>query len=80
MPIVSWWPNLIVMFELTMLGAILATVITLLVAGELVRRPPLLYDPDVTGGKILVGVENSPRVEDVERALAAAGSAQIRRI
>jgi hypothetical protein len=80
MPIVSWWPNLIVMFELTMLGAILATVITLLVAGGLVRRPPPLYDPDVTGGKILVGVENPSRVEDVERALVAAGSAQIRRI
>jgi hypothetical protein len=80
MPIVSWWPNLIVMFELTMLGAILATVITLLVAGELVRRPPPLYDPEVTGGKILVGVENPSRVEDVERALVAAGSAQIRRI
>jgi hypothetical protein len=80
MPIVSWWPNLIVMFELTMLGAILATVITLLVAGGLVRRPPPLYDSDVTGGKILVGVENPSRVEDVERALVAAGSAQIRRI
>jgi ActD protein len=80
MPIVSWWPNLIVMFELTMLGAILATVITLLVAGGLVRRPPPLYDPEVTGGKILVGVENPSRVEDVERALVAAGSPQIRRI
>jgi hypothetical protein len=80
MPIVSWWPNLIVMFELTMLGAILATVITLLVAGGLVRRPPPLYDPDVTGGKILVGVENPSRVEDVERALVAAGSSQIKRI
>jgi hypothetical protein len=80
MPIVSWWPNLIVMFELTMLGAILATVITLLVAGGLVRRPPTLYDPDVTGGKILVGVENPSRVEDVERALVAAGSPQIKRI
>ena len=36
MPIVAWWPNLIVMFELTMLGAILATVITLFVSA----RPP----------------------------------------
>jgi hypothetical protein len=73
MPIVSWWPNLIVIFELTMLGAILATVITLLVAGGLVRRRPALYDPEVTDGKILVGVENPSRAEDLERALAAAG-------
>ena len=80
MPIVSWWPNLIVIFELTMLGAILATVATLLVTGELVRRRPVLYDPLVSEGKILVGVENPSRVDDVERALTAAGSPQIKRI
>ena len=27
MPIVAWWPNIIIMFELTMLGAILVTVV-----------------------------------------------------
>jgi hypothetical protein len=63
-----------------MLGAILATVATLLVTGGLVRRKPALYDPEVTSGKILVGVDNPPRVEDVERALVAAGSPQIKRI
>jgi Protein of unknown function (DUF3341) len=73
MPIVSWWPNLIVMFELTMLGAILATVVTLLVTGELVRRRPALYDPQVSDGKILVGVDGSSRADDVERALVRAG-------
>ena len=56
MPIVAWWPNLIVIFELTMLGAILATVLTLFITAGLVRRPPPLYDPEVTDGKILVGV------------------------
>jgi hypothetical protein len=80
MPIVSWWPNLIVIFELTMLGAILATVATLLVTGQLLRRRPALYDPRVSDGKILVGVENAARAEDVERALVAAGSPQITRI
>jgi len=79
MPIVSWWPNLIVMFELTMLGAILATVATLLVAGELVRRRPALYDPQVSDGKILVGVDGPSRGDDVERALAAAGGS-VRRL
>ena len=71
MPIGSWWPNLIVIFELTMLGAILATVATLLVTGDLLRRRPALYDPRVSDGKILVGVEN-PRddtLEKLERAL-----------
>jgi hypothetical protein len=71
MPIVSWWPNLIIMFELTMLGSILATVVTLILAGGLGRRRPVLYDPEVTNGKILVGVENPKEssVPDLERAL-----------
>jgi len=73
MPIVAWWPNLIVMFELTMLGAILATVVTLLVTGELVRRKPALYDPQVSDGKILVGVDGPSRADAVERALVGAG-------
>ena len=74
MPIVAWWPNLIVMFELTMLGAILATVATLLVAGGLVRRMPALYDPRVTTeGKILVGVDSPRDPTAVERALSTAG-------
>src|SRR4029077_13533596 len=30
MPIVAWWPNLVIMFELTMLFAMVATVVTLL--------------------------------------------------
>src|ERR1700730_7201034 len=46
MPIVSWWPNMIVMFELTMLGAILATVVTLLVTAKIPGREPTLYDPE----------------------------------
>jgi ActD protein len=67
MPIVAWWPNLIVMFELTMLGAIVATVFTLFVTAKLPRRVPRLYDPEVTNGKILVGVEASDPA--IERAL-----------
>ena len=70
MPIVSWWPNMIVIFELTMLGAILATVATLVVTGGLLRRRPALYDPAVNDGKILVGVENpSGNLAAIEQAL-----------
>jgi len=60
MPITPWWPNMIIMFELTMLGAILATVVTLLVTAGLPSRGVRLYDPEVTNGKILVGVEDPP--------------------
>jgi molybdopterin-containing oxidoreductase family membrane subunit len=70
MPIVSWWPNLIVMFELTMLGGILAAVITLLVTARLPSRRTALYDPEVMDGKILVGVTDPGDPTAVERALA----------
>ena len=75
MPIVSTWPNLIVMFEMTMLGAIVTTVVTLLVTARLPRRRPPLYDVAVSDGQILVGVE-SPRalpVDRLEQALGAGG-------
>ena len=79
MPIVAWWPNLIVVFELTMLGAILATVATLVVAGALARRMPALYDPAVSSGKILVGVDSPRDRGAVERALVSAGAAVVTR-
>jgi hypothetical protein len=71
MPIVAWWPNMIIMFELTMYGAIFATVATLLLTSGLLRRTPALYDREVSEGKILVGVENPPEktIAKLERAL-----------
>jgi Protein of unknown function (DUF3341) len=77
MPIVAWWPNLIVMFELTMLGGILAAVITLLVTARLVRRRPALYDAAVSEGQILVGVAAAADPAAVERAL---GGGSVRRL
>lgn len=81
MPIVAWWPNLIVVFELTMLGAILATVTTLFITAKLPRRTPSFYDPEVTNGKILVGVENPAEASlpALERALMAGGATQLKR-
>jgi len=60
MPIFAWWPNIIVLFELTMLGAIVATVLSLLITTELPTRKVKLYDPAVSQGKILVAVEEPP--------------------
>ena len=73
MPIVSWWTNLIIMFELTMLGGILAAVVTLLVTARLPNWKPAVYDPEVSDGKILVGVTNpAPSSRPaIERALGA---------
>jgi hypothetical protein len=75
MPIVTWWSNLVIMFELMMLGAIVATVIGLLMSAKLPARRTL-YDPAVTDGQILVGVEHprTDQVADVQRALRVGGA------
>ena len=72
LPTFAWWPNLIVIFELTMLGAILATVITLVVTARF-GRGSTIYDPAVSDGKILVGVADAPegRLREVESVLVA---------
>jgi hypothetical protein len=82
LPIFAWWPNLIIVFELTMLGAIVATVITLIVSAGLGRGGGRLYDPAVSDGKILVGVENPPaaKLDELEQALGAPPGAEIRRV
>ena len=82
MPIVAPWPNLIVIFEMTMLGAILATVLTLFVTAKLPKRLPALYDPEVSDGYILVGVQ-SPSADLTDRlhaALAGAGAGRVKTI
>ncbi len=80
MPIVAWWPNLIIMFEVTMLGAILASVMTLVATARLGRRRPALYDPEVTDGKILVGIENphAASLPALQRALRISASTELK--
>src|SRR4051812_2068214 len=71
MPIVTNWTNLIVIFELTMLGGVFASVITLLITARIPGRPVVPYDPAISDGKILIGVAN-PRNESIgslEKAL-----------
>ena len=80
LPIVAWWPNLIIMFELTMLGAIAATVMTLLVGGGLVGFSRGIYDPEVSNGRILVGVENPRDADRIERALSTGADAKIKKL
>jgi Protein of unknown function (DUF3341) len=79
LPIFAWWPNLIIIFELTMLGAILATVATLVVTARL-GRDSVLYDPEVSDGKILVGVESPPEhtLQQLETALSVTAEARVK--
>lgn len=82
MPIVSTWPNTIIVFEMTMLGAILATAVALLVTASLPGRLSRLYDPAVTEGYILVGVERPPEAlaGRLDQALASVPGAQVKTV
>jgi hypothetical protein len=82
MPIVAWWPNIIIMFELTMLGAILATVVSLLVTTELPSTQSRIYDAEVSQGKIMVAVEGPSEVDvaRLERTLRATGIPEVKRV
>jgi hypothetical protein len=72
MPVVPNWTNLIIIFEMTMLSAILATVVTLIYTAFFSDRGKL-YDPEVSDGYILVGVENPSDAARLEPALAIDG-------
>jgi ABC-type Fe3+ transport system permease subunit len=80
LPVIAWWPAAIITFELTMLGAIISTVITLVITAGLGRGSGRLYDPEVSDGKILVGVENPPEatVNDLQTALGAPPGARVK--
>jgi hypothetical protein len=82
LPTYAWWPNLIIIFELTMLGAITATVATLVVSALLPSRGRSLYDPEVTDGHILVGVENPAdgSRSKIEIALSAPAGARVKTV
>ena len=73
MPIVPLWTNLIIIFEMTMLSVIVATVITLIVSGFIGQRGKL-YDPEVSEGYILVGVENPSDAARLKAALSLDGA------
>lgn len=82
MPIVSTYTNIIILFELTMLGAVFATVITLMRTARLPGRLPKFYDPEISQGKILIGVANpdASRSSSVETALRAGGPLAVKTV
>jgi hypothetical protein len=73
MPVAPLWTNMIIIFEMTMLSAIIATVITLLWTAGIPSRGGKMYDPEVSDGYILVGVENPADAAKLEPALAIEG-------
>jgi len=82
MPIVAWWPNIIIMFELTMLGSIVATVVSLLIMTELPNIRSRVYDPEVSQGKILVAVENPAQADlaNLEKTFKVSGIEEVKTV
>lgn len=81
MPLVAPWPTGIVTYELTMLSAILATVITLLVTSNLPNwRKAKIYDEEVSNNMVLIGVADPTEAAraDLENRLTRAGAQKIR--
>jgi ActD protein len=81
MPIVTNWTNMIVLFELTMLSAIVTTVLTLLITANIPSwKKPELYDPLVSEGRILIGVTNPSNPSLIESTLQSSGGGVIKTI
>jgi len=81
MPIVPPWTNGIIVYELTMLGAILTTLIYMFVAAPLPSFGAHVTDPEIWTGKILVGVTDPPESSSagIEKAFRQAGASEIKR-
>lgn len=80
MPISPGWTNGIIVYEMTMLGAILTTLVVLLVGAGLPNFKGVITDPEVGTGKILVGVVDPPAGSEaeLEQRLRQAGAVQIK--
>jgi hypothetical protein len=63
-----------------MFGAVMTTVITLLITARLGRRRPAPYDPEISNGKILIGALDPSDAEraDLERRLLSAGAERVK--
>jgi hypothetical protein len=80
MPVVSPWTNGIITYETATLGAILATLVTLLSSARLPDWRAKLHDPEISRGNILVGVTNPPEGsrQEIEARLREAGAKEVR--
>jgi len=80
MPISPFWTNGIITYELTMLGAVLVTVLALLFGSRLPDWSARLYDPEISDGKILVGVVRPSEAlrERLKTELREAGAETVR--
>jgi hypothetical protein len=80
MPLAPVWTNGIIVYEMTMLGAILTTLVTLLLGARLPNFKSVITDPEISSGKILVGVIDSPESSqpELEKCLLRSGATEVK--
>ncbi len=74
------WTNGIIIYEMIMLGAILTTLVVLLIGAGLPNFKGVITDPEIWNGKILVGVVDAPENSqpELEKRLLQAGATQVK--
>ena len=74
------WTNGIIVYEMIMLGAILTTLVVLLIGAGLPNFKGVITDPEIWNGKILVGVVDPPEntQAELEKRLLQAGASQVK--
>jgi len=78
MPIVAPWTVGLITYETTMLGAVLATLVGLLVETGLPNFKNLPYDPSVVDGGVVLAVSCPPDSRaSVEKAVGAVGTSKV---
>ena len=80
MSLTPGWTNGIIIYEMIMLGAILTTLVVLLIGAGLPNFKGVITDPEIGNGKILVGVVDPPQSsrQELERRLQLAGASQVK--
>jgi hypothetical protein len=80
MPVTPPWTNGIIIYELTMLGAILMTFVVLLRGARLPSFKGVIKDPEIWLGKILVGVTEPADAtkQELENCLLIAGATKVK--
>ena len=80
MPVTPPWTNGIIIYELTMLGAILMTFFVLLRGARLPSFKGVIKDPEIWLGKILVGVTEPTDAakQELENCLLLAGATKVK--
>ena len=79
-PILSIFAMLIIMYEMTMLAGVIATVIGIVIESRLPNMKPGIYDTRITEGwiGIVVTFDDDSRVADAENVLNKAGALEIK--